>query len=162
MLICGYPGIGKSTLAKKRDDIIDLESHNFGRIIDGEFKKYDGWWESYCRVAADLHNQGYIVLLANYMGICKWLKEHEYTVYGIYPGIEVKDYWLEKCKARWDASKSPKDERAYERVKDHFNEDIGINNGKFGLRGYMIRDKDYSLESIIEYMRDKFIEDFEE
>lgn len=33
MIITGYQGIGKSTLAKRRQDIIDLESSFFGNLM---------------------------------------------------------------------------------------------------------------------------------
>ena len=49
MIIIGYPGIGKSTLAVQHLGYIDLESSNFK--VDGI--KIEGWQEIYCNILND-------------------------------------------------------------------------------------------------------------
>ena len=39
MLIGGFKAVGKSTLAKKYSNVIDLESSNFEYLIDENLKK---------------------------------------------------------------------------------------------------------------------------
>lgn len=39
IVIAGFGGIGKITLSKKYNNILDLESSSFKHIIDGELKK---------------------------------------------------------------------------------------------------------------------------
>lgn len=53
MIICGYPGIGKSTLSKSNSKFIDLDSSNF-RYYDGT--RDSKWWQPYTNVAVGLHN----------------------------------------------------------------------------------------------------------
>ena len=53
MIISGYQGIGKSTLAKNSNKYIDLESGNFW--IDGE--RQENWYKIYCKIAAHLSNK---------------------------------------------------------------------------------------------------------
>lgn len=69
MIITGYQGIGKSTLAKTNDKIIDLESSCFWKydLYDfekkGEKTRPDDWYVYYCQMAQYLSKQGYIVLV---------------------------------------------------------------------------------------------------
>ena len=55
MIICGFPGIGKSYLAKKEPGVVDLESTPF---------KKD--WEVYSNVANHMNNNGYTVLVSSH------------------------------------------------------------------------------------------------
>lgn len=61
MIITGYQGIGKSTLARKADKIIDLESTSFWKYERDEYGKktdkktrHDDWYVYYCQVAEHL------------------------------------------------------------------------------------------------------------
>ena len=59
MIISGYQGIGKSSLAGK-NNCIDLESGNFW--VDG--KRADDWYKQYCQIANHLTEQGYRVFFS--------------------------------------------------------------------------------------------------
>lgn len=59
MIIVGYQGIGKSSLAGRDKKFIDLESGNFW--IDG--KRADDWYKPYCKIAEHLSQQGYYVFV---------------------------------------------------------------------------------------------------
>lgn len=68
MIITGYQGIGKSTLASKSDKIINLESTCFWKYEEdvylnktGNKSRPDDWYVYYCQVAQDLSRQGYTV-----------------------------------------------------------------------------------------------------
>ena len=50
MIIIGYQGIGKSTLAGKDNKFIDLESGNFW--VNGE--RVENWYIPYCQIAEHL------------------------------------------------------------------------------------------------------------
>lgn len=52
-IICGFAGIGKSTLAKKYANVVDLESTPFGKD-----------WDRYAKVARHMAQNGYTVLLS--------------------------------------------------------------------------------------------------
>ena len=58
MIISGYQGIGKSSLAGSHN-CIDLESGNFW--IDGV--RDNDWYKPYCKIANHLSEQGYIVFV---------------------------------------------------------------------------------------------------
>ena len=67
MIVCGFAGIGKSTLAKKYKDIVDLESTPFNKN-----------WKIYASVAEHMHDQGYMVLLSCHQGIRRALYDDGY------------------------------------------------------------------------------------
>ena len=62
MIIIGYQGIGKSTLANCNLNYVDLESSNF--YIDG--KRADDWYKPYCKIAEHLSQQGYYVFVSSH------------------------------------------------------------------------------------------------
>ena len=126
MIYVGYPGIGKSTLAKKDLKYIDLESCN--TYVDGE--KPENWEKLYINFAVDLSNQGYDVFVSSHKVVSEELKMRGEKFYAIVPAIELKDKWIEKLKNRYYNSGLPKDFRAlmnadelYEKnVKDIIND----------------------------------------
>ena len=77
MIIIGYQGVGKSTLANKDDKFIDLESGSFWiNNTDNNSKyRYDNWYEMYCNVAEHLSQQGYIVVVASHEVVRNRLKQ---------------------------------------------------------------------------------------
>ena len=66
MIITGYQGIGKSTLARKDKNIIDLESSSFWKYDKSCNSKTrcEDWYVYYCQVAMDLSRQGYTVFVS--------------------------------------------------------------------------------------------------
>lgn len=120
MIIIGYPGIGKSTLAGRDHKYIDLESSNFK--VDDE--RQEDWYKVYCKVAEDLSMQGYIVFVSSHSVVRETLKSSEEDVAVVYPVGTLEKRWVTKLRDRYNKTNSEKDRMAYERAKDHFNEDI--------------------------------------
>lgn len=119
MIIIGYPGIGKSTLAGKDYKYIDLESSNFK--INGQ--RSEDWYKTYCKVAEDLSKQGYIVFVSCHSAVREALRGSEEIVAVAFPTVK-KAAWLTKLRDRYEETNSYKDRIAYERVRDHYDEDI--------------------------------------
>lgn len=65
MIICGFPGVGKSTLARN-SNWIDLESTPFAKN-----------WEIYANVAQHMLRQGYNVLVSTHSGLREELERRE-------------------------------------------------------------------------------------
>ena len=144
-IICGYPGIGKSSIAGW-NNCIDLESSYFSRILlPGEYtsdlSKYDKWVIQYCRVAMDLAMQGYTVLTSTHEQVIKYFIEHTQgtklspSLRGVVvfcPDHRYKPEWIERLnnRLRQDATDHlstdilEKDLRALRRAIEHFDEDI--------------------------------------
>ena len=80
MIITGYQGIGKSTLASKYDKIIDLESSSFWKTeeVYGVEKRTrpDDWYVYYCQIALDLSKHGYTVFVSCHPKVREFLKKH--------------------------------------------------------------------------------------
>lgn len=137
MIILGYPSIGKSHFVKNQMGVIDLESSYWN---DENNKKYPNWVENYCGLAEELSAQGHIVLIACHALVRKHFEEKihsgeygEYIspysaeVYLCYP--EITSYGIIEKRAHTRLTNSSEDEvgkntRAYERIRDHFKEDI--------------------------------------
>ena len=86
MIISGYQGIGKSTLAGK-NNCIDLESGNFwvGR------KRSDDWYKIYCNIAVHLSRQGYTVFVSSHEVVRKELEKYkkDNDIFLIFPFSET-------------------------------------------------------------------------
>lgn len=88
-IICGFAGIGKSTLAKTKAGVVDLEST--------PFKKN---WELYVDVAEHMQKNGYQVLMSCHKELRQELKKRgtEYLV--ALPSIIDKENYLKRYKER--------------------------------------------------------------
>lgn len=144
MIIIGYQGIGKSTLAGI-NRFIDLESGNFW--VDG--KREDNWYKIYCNIANHLSHQGYNVFVSSHEVVRKELANSNETVIIICPSLELEDEWIEKLKTRWEYSKLDKDYKAYMNASDRYKENILelINDNNFLT--LIIDHMDYNLEDLI-------------
>ena len=119
MIIIGYQGIGKSTLAGT-DKYIDLESENFW--VNGE---RDGkWYIPYCNIAEHLSSQGFIVFTSSHEVVRNQLRDSKEQVYIIYPSLELKDKWIQKLKDRYKKTKLEKDYRAYMNSLNRYEDNI--------------------------------------
>lgn len=121
MIVIGYQGIGKSTLAGRNNKFIDLESSNFR--IDG--KRTDDWYKPYCKVAEHLSQQGYIVFTSSHEVVREYLVDNSREIVVlVYPSIELKDAWIGKLEKRYEKSGLDKDYRALMNAIDRFENNI--------------------------------------
>lgn len=124
MIVIGYQGIGKSTLAGTAN-CIDLESGNFW--IEG--KRDPEWYKPYCNIALHLHRQGYVVFTSSHEVVREYLKkiatpEERNCIFVCYPEPELKDAWIHKLKERYEDTKLDKDYKAWKNAEDRFDENI--------------------------------------
>ena len=149
MIIIGYQGIGKSTLANKDDKFIDLESGSFWLTnTDGSRYRYDNWYEMYCNVAEHLSQQGYIVFVSSYEVVRNRLKQSKERVFTLYPDVSLKDQWIQRLSDRYHESTLDKDYRALINAVDRYEENIKeIANS--GFDSFVIRDINYDLKELI-------------
>ena len=151
MIVIGYQGIGKSTLASRNLKYIDLESSNFW-FDDAETKqrvRHSNWYEMYCNVAEDLSRQGYVVFVSSHQPVRERLLKSEEYVVACVPSLILKDEWIKKLKERYENSLLEKDYKAYMNAADRFAENVTeiMNSGFDILR---ISNMSYDLQNLIE------------
>jgi hypothetical protein len=147
MIIVGYQGIGKSTLAGS-NNCIDLESGNFW--VDG--KRADDWYKPYCQIANHLSEQGYTVFTSSHEVVRKELEKSKEKVFVVFPAINLKDGWINKLRERYEATGLGKDFKALANAEDRYKENISelmMGNLKF----YEITDMNYDLKQIIDVLK---------
>ena len=146
MIVIGYQGIGKSTLAGRNNKFIDLESGNFW--VDG--KRADDWYKPYCQIAEHLSQQGYIVFTSSHEVVRKQLENSSETIVVAYPSIKLKDEWINKLEKRYEESGLAKDFKALMNAKDRYEENIR-ELGEYGhecqVYRLIITEMNYDLES---------------
>ena len=119
MIIIGYKGIGKSTLANESSKYIDLESGNFWH----NGVRPDNWYVFYCQIAEHLSQQGYDVFVSSHEVVRNRLKKYsKESICVVYPSIELKGEWIKKLKERFEASKLEKDYKAWMNAEDRYVE----------------------------------------
>lgn len=147
MIIIGYQGIGKSTLAGKYG-YIDLESGNFW--VDG--KRAEDWYVPYCKIANHLSEQGFTVFVSSHEVVRKELEKSKEKVYAICPSTDLKYDWIDKLRTRWEESGLTKDYKAYMNAVDKYEENIS--DLKYsGFYTVVIDRMDYRLGNIIACLR---------
>lgn len=148
MIVVGYQGIGKSTLAGK-DGCIDLESSNFR--VDGI--RYDDWYKYYCQIANHLSQQGYTVFVSSHDVVRYELKKYDEAVVVIYPSLRLRDSWVDKLRTRYKQTDLEKDYRAYMNAEDRYFSNIEELRDS-GFETYEITDMSYNLGDIIRELRE--------
>lgn len=143
MIYVGYQGIGKTSLCKKIDKCLDLESSMF--ILDG--KRSDDWYKIYANIAEDLSNQGKIVFISSHKNLRDYLKEHDIPFTVIFPDINLESQWIKKLKDRYSLSWAEKDFRSWITAEKMYKENIeDLSKEKNKI---IITDINYSLEELI-------------
>ena len=121
MIVVGYQGIGKSTLAGRNNKFIDLESSNFW--IDG--KRADDWYKPYCKIAEHLSQQGYIVFTSSHEVVREYLVDNSSEIVVLaYPSIKLKEAWIEKLEQRYCYDATEKNYKALMNAKDRYEDNI--------------------------------------
>ena len=145
MIVIGYQGIGKSTLADRDICYIDLESRNF--FVDG--KRAEDWYRPYCQIAEHLSKQGYVVFTSSHEVVREQLKNSTETVVLVYPSVELKTAWLEKLCNRYQETGLDKDYRAYMNAEARYEETIReLDNCDIKIK-VILRSMDYDLDDIL-------------
>ena len=153
MIVIGYQGIGKSTLAGRNHKFIDLESGNFW--VDG--KRADDWYKPYCKIAEHLSQQGYIVFTSSHEVVRKQLENTNEVVVLVYPATELKDAWIDKLEKRYEESGLEKDYKALMNAKDRYEENIkkfDTSNIEYKL---ILKNIDYDLEVALIHLKNRNI-----
>jgi hypothetical protein len=121
MIICGFPGIGKSTLALNTNNkFIDLESSCF-YMNNGN--RPEEWYVCYAKVATDLSRQGYCVFTSTHEHVREYINkcsnstdELENKLLYIYPCLELEGKWIKRLEDRYNKTKLEKDKRALDAI----------------------------------------------
>jgi len=167
MIIIGYPGIGKTTLAglyynntyiiehTGYKGIIDLESSCF-HAIRGNFV-----FDMYCRVAEDLSRQGFVVFVSAHEDVQRELRKTKEHVIVCYPALHLREEWIKKLRERYTTSilmfdsttkcethEEEKNFKAYNRACNYYEDDIKFMSGN-GFDSIVIEDMFYSLKDLI-------------
>ena len=153
MIVIGYQGIGKSTLAGK-NNCIDLESGNFW--IDGQ--RDDEWYKPYCQIALHLHRQGYVVFTSSHKVVRDYLKaisseEDGKSIFVCYPDIGLKKAWINKLCNRWQESNLDKDWKAWINADQRFSENIRELETS-GFKRITLDTMQYDLEAEIKHTQE--------
>ena len=129
MIIIGFPGIGKSTLASNNDKFVDLESSYFKTPDDGN----EDWVVEYCKLAEFLSKNGNIVFVSSHKAVrdCITKMHTDEHVACIFPSERIREQWIKKLEDRYmnsgpdkDYGAFNKDYRAFIRARDHYDDDI--------------------------------------
>ena len=145
MIIIGYQGIGKSTLANQNNKYIDLESGNFW--CNGI--RPENWHIYYCNIAEHLSKQGYNVFVSSHEVVRKYLKNSSETVICVYPSLFLADRWKEKLQQRYNNTGLEKDYKAWKNAEDNYLVNIS-ELMMCGIPYIEINSMDYNLKELIE------------
>ena len=151
MIIIGYQGIGKSSISKRNNLFIDLESGNFW--VDG--KRAEDWYKPYCQIAEHLSQQGYIVFTSSHEVVRKQLENSKEIVVLAYPSLNLKDMWIDKLENRYRDTGLEKDYKALMNAKDRYDDNIReLNESRIPYK-IVLSKPDYDLEASVIHFRNR-------
>ena len=154
MIIIGYPGIGKSTLAVGDNKYIDLESSLFN---DYKGKKPKYWYHTYCKIAEDLSKQGYIVFVSCHKEVQDYLSTSNEIVALCYPALNLKNLWFGKLLSRYEQDPSDKNLAALTTSVKYFNTHITAIDNSTYTHKIILRSMDYLLDDEIKAYFNKVV-----
>lgn len=88
MIICGFPGTGKSTMAR------------FSRWVDLESTPFEKDWERYAKVAKHMSDNGYTVMVSTHEELLDWFEQMEVRYTVIIPPITDKNTYIHRYDMR--------------------------------------------------------------
>ena len=152
MIIIGFPGIGKSTLACNNYKFVDLESSYF-KTHD---VRNEDWVVEYCKLAEFLSKNGSIVFISSHKVMRDYIAKMRTNelVACVFPSKRIGEQWIKKLEDRYMNSGLDKDYRAFIRARDHYDDDIRELYSDDIPYKWVITDINYDLEEEIE----KFID----
>ena len=147
MIIIGYPGVGKTSLAGRYNQYIDLESSHFN---DAFGEKPSGWFIPYCKVAEDLSKQGYRVFVSCHKEVQEYFSKSKEYVIVLYPAIELKEQWLDRVRKRFENEPSIKNAKALANVDEYYDIHIkSLMNSPFENK-LVLDNMNYTLDNEID------------
>ena len=138
ILIGGFKAIGKSTLAKKYSNVIDLESSNFEYLMDEKLKripveqrkglknrkKNPDWPLNYYNELISNLKKNHIVLFANKTEVVEILNENNIDYYIVWPEENMLDEIIDRSKKRGN------NEQFISRITEVYYDDFPNSNDK--------------------------------
>lgn len=166
LIICGYPGVGKSSVAGW-SNCIDLES-SFFSYRGGAPQRLIYWVPQYCDMASNLALQGFTVMTSTHEAVIECFKNliqepgnNDYKnlkdrIVIFCPNSYWKDEWIKRLRKRLDPPVDQdymKNIRALNRAEGYFEKDIEyLNNCGFPV--YHPESLDYDLRDYIYQIRE--------
>ena len=109
-IICGYPGVGKSTVATNRTDIVDAESSAFSHPFDPVTMKQEvsndfprNYIDHIIRLASELGGYSY-VLVSCHKEVREELDARSIPYVVVIPHIGCKDEYMKRYLKRGDSA----------------------------------------------------------
>lgn len=148
VVVVGYQGIGKSTLARERSKFVDVESSCF-RI--GSERPKD-WYIYYCNVALHLAEQGRIAFVSSHAEVRNYLNSiplpESVQIACCVPSVDLEQLWIAKLENRYQTSGLDKDFRALMNAKDRYRSNVLEIMNSFDCR-CVIHTIDYKLYDVL-------------
>lgn len=88
MIICGFPGTGKSTMAK------------FSQWVDLESTPFEKDWERYAKVAKHMSDNGYTIMVSTHKELLAMFEQMEVPYMVIIPPTADKEIYLHRYEMR--------------------------------------------------------------
>ena len=147
MIVMGFPGIGKSTMAGKESGYVDLDSSLFSRLGDQ-------WFKAYADVAYALDGQGFNVFLSTHMevvdfiGTLKSKYRSPVKVVVCAPCMGLEKFWIKRLEDRWWSAPTEENRRAWKSVEGRWSDvllDLDMACRRYGFRRLEIEGEGYDL-----------------
>ena len=144
MIYSGYSGIGKTSITKRSNKYIDLESSLFR--INGFH--LNNWDIVYCNIADYLSKQGYDVFISTHKEVRDRLRYCGIPFLVITPTLELKDQWVAKLKQRYEENPTQSNYLAFNTAFNLYDKLVGELLEE--PNKLIIDNMDYDLETLIQ------------
>ena len=143
MIYSGFSGIGKTSVAKRNNKYIDLESSLF-RINSVHIP---GWEVIYCNIVEYLSVQGFDLFISAHMQVRAELHKRNISFVAITPTLSLKEQWIVRLKERYGKDPTFSNGLALKSAEEYY--DIMVNSLINEPNKIILDSIDYDLEEVI-------------
>ena len=151
LIVIGYQGIGKSSIAGIDNGIIDLES---SLIKEPNGSRPVSWYKIYCDLAKSFADQGYTVCISShacvYDELIRTQDDKPYSVVAIFPALELREEWLSRLSHRLGEEPTQKNWVTYLNAEKNFTHDITKLSENLTFPTIQITTLDFDLKELLD------------
>lgn len=139
MIICGFPGVGKSMMAK------------FSHAVDLESTPFEKDWMRYAKVAKHMQDSGYVVMVSTHKELLDCFEQMEVPYTVVVPHIDDLKTYVRRYEARGNNAKF------VQKVVENWNEWLHQIHSKLSvLRTVVILPEDGCLKAWFDEVNDDY------
>jgi len=152
-IICGFPGIGKTTLWNRKEElkILDSDSTDFSWADASKTTRNSDWPKNYIEYIREKSEEADIILVSSHDTVRDALVKAGITFVLVYPSLEMKGEYIQRYRDRGSS------EKFIRLLEENYEKWVGELMSQTGCRHVVLQPGQY-LSDVIDQVRESISE----